>query len=87
MGRYIKRKNLLPEQYKRANRTMCIILTVCYILYIIVELNNLRTQDSKWFTIFRCVLYLITIMAMQAINILKGNKKIAMVFMEGAEKV
>lgn len=81
MGRYIKRKNLLPEQYKRANRTMCIILTVCYILYIIVELNNLRTQDSKGFTIFRCVLYLITIMAMQAINILKGNKKIAMVFM------
>ena len=30
MGKYIKRKNLTPEQYWMANKTMTIVLMVCY---------------------------------------------------------
>ena len=82
MGKYVKRKNLTPEQYKRANKTMCIILTVCYVLYLIVELNNLSAHDdSKGFTILRCVLYCITTVAMLVVNKFKGSEKFSMIFM------
>ena len=40
MGRYIKRKKLTPEQYRIANKTMAIILMVCYIAYIATEISN-----------------------------------------------
>ena len=40
MGKFVKRKNLTPEQYWMANKTMAIILTVCYLIYLIVELSN-----------------------------------------------
>lgn len=81
IGKFVKRKRLLPEQYKRANRTMCNILTVCYILYIIVEINHMSALESKGAAIFRCALYFATIVVMQAVNVFKGNKKSAMVFM------
>lgn len=40
MGKYIKRKNLTPEQYWMANKTMTIVLMVCYAIYAVVELSN-----------------------------------------------
>ena len=40
MGKFIKRKQLTPEQYWMANRTMTIILMVCYLIYLVVELSN-----------------------------------------------
>ena len=40
MGKFVKRKQLTPEQYWMANKTMAIILTVCYLICLIVELSN-----------------------------------------------
>ena len=40
MGKYIKRKNLTPDQYWMANKTMTVVLMVCYIIYAVVELSN-----------------------------------------------
>lgn len=38
MGKLIKRQNLTERQYLRANRVMCSILLVSYLVYIIVEI-------------------------------------------------
>ena len=53
---YIKRKKLTPEQYKMANKTMYIILAVCYILYILIELMNAGERTHGY---FRIIFYMI----------------------------
>ena len=40
MGKYVKRKNLTPDQYWMANKTMTVVLMICYIIYAVVELSN-----------------------------------------------
>ena len=45
MGKFVKRKQLSPEQFKMANGTMAIILAVCYIAYIVTEATN---QGAFW---------------------------------------
>ena len=40
MGKYIKRKKLTPDQYWMANKTMTVILMVCYAIYAVVEFSN-----------------------------------------------
>ena len=44
MGRFIKRKNLTSEQYWMANKTMSVILMVCYLIYAIIEISNNHTD-------------------------------------------
>lgn len=34
------KQNLVPEQYKRANKVLMLILTVVYFIFIVVELNS-----------------------------------------------
>ncbi len=47
MGKLIKRKELTPEQYYRANKVMCVIMVICYVVFIGVEYSNIgRTGDS-----------------------------------------
>ena len=41
MERFMKKQSLNPDQYRRANRTMCLILAICYLVYIIVEVINI----------------------------------------------
>ena len=41
MGRFIKRKELTLEQYRRANKVMCVILVICYVVFIAVEYSNI----------------------------------------------
>ena len=45
MGKFIKRKNLTPEQFKMANGTMGVIMAVCYLTYIGTEASN---QGAFW---------------------------------------
>uniref|UniRef100_UPI004057438B methyl-accepting chemotaxis protein n=1 Tax=Agathobacter sp. TaxID=2021311 RepID=UPI004057438B len=40
MKKYVKKKVLTPEQYLRANRVMTTILTVCYLVYVVIEQSN-----------------------------------------------
>lgn len=42
-GNMIKRQNLTQRQYLRANRVMCMILLVSYLVYIVVEVINAKS--------------------------------------------
>ena len=53
-----KIKKLTPEQYKMANKTMFVILAVCYIIYILIEFMN--AEKGAYFRvatylIFACI--------------------------------
>lgn len=43
---FLKRKNLTEQQYRRANKNMAFILTVCYLVYIAVEYSS-YTSDPR----------------------------------------
>ncbi|MDD6492011.1 MAG: hypothetical protein PUG54_07295, partial [Firmicutes bacterium] len=78
LKKYVKKKKLTPEQYKMANKTMYIILDICYLLYIIVELMN---ADGRVHGYFRIAIYLIFAIAGGVMIKAKGNKRSAMLFM------
>ena len=78
MERLIKRKNLTPEQYLVANRTMAIILTVCYLVYTVVEITNGHTDA---FGIVRIGVYLICAFGNFFMLKVNGRTKRAMVIM------
>jgi len=42
MGKLIKRQNLSERQYLRANRVMCMILLISYLVYTVVEVINAK---------------------------------------------
>lgn len=83
MAKYVKRKKLTPMQYVIANKTMAIILTVCYVLYIGVEyINNLKGAEGTPVSAYlRCAFYF----ACSIVNFVmiksKGDKKFGMLFM------
>ena len=59
MEKYVKRKNLTPEQLAMANKTMAIILAVCYIAYIVTELSNQASGEGAPFWQVRCGVFAI----------------------------
>ena len=76
MGRFIKRKELTPEQYRRANKVMCVILVVCYVVFIAVEYSNIaRAGEQNSGVMYRIGLYgLFAILSIIAYNIWKTKK-------------
>ena len=42
------KQNLVPEQYKRANKVLMLILTVVYFIFIVVELNDSDGGNMKF---------------------------------------
>jgi len=80
MEKYIKRKTLTETQYKMANKTMALILTVCYITYIVTEITNANSGTGAPFWQFRCGVYALITVANIVVGKLKGHTKKAMVF-------
>lgn len=80
MGKYVKRKQLTPQQYRMANKTMAIILTICYIAYIATEISNINKGTAAPFGMFRCGIYAFFMIANFVMNKLKGDKKACMLF-------
>ena len=78
MGKYIKRKQLTPEQYKMANKTMSIILAICYLLYITVESSKAAEHPHGY---FRIGIYVAVIIGNGIMTKLKSGKKAPMLFM------
>ena len=76
--KYIKRKQLTPEQYIMANRTMATILLICYIVYIAVEYTNWGVPSHG---MFRMIIYVVFIIGNGIMLKKKGDKKAAMIFM------
>ena len=80
MGKWIKRKQLTPQQYLMANKTMAIILAVCYIAYIGTEISNINKGTAAPFGMFRCGIDVFFFIANFVMLKLKGDKKICMIF-------
>ncbi len=78
MDKFIKRQSLNPEQYKRANRTMCLILAVCYLVYIIVEVMNISKFGMSAGLVIRCALYAMMIPVTIVVCKLMSAKKACM---------
>lgn len=77
LKKYIKRKDLTPEQYRMANKTMSVILAICYILYILVELMHINGVHGY----IRIAVYLIFAIAGRIAVKKKGDQKWTMLFM------
>ena len=80
MGKYIKRKQLTPLQYRMANKTMAIILAICYIAYIATEISNVNKGTGASFWQVRCGIYAVIAVANIIMGKLKGDTKVAMLF-------
>ena len=80
MGKYIMRKQLTPEQYQMANKTMSIILAVCYIAYIGTEISNMNKGTAAPFGGVRCGIYIFFMIMNFVMNKLKGDKKVCMLY-------
>ena len=77
----MKSQNLTPDQYRRTNRIMYIILIMSYIAFIGVECSNIAKNASAAGGGLRSVLYAALIIVLGVVVKLKGNKKITMVLM------
>ncbi len=80
MGKYVKRKNLTPEQYQMANGTMAVILAVCYIAYIVTEISNMTSGEGAPFWEFRCGVYVVLGIVGLILSKKKGTEKKPMLF-------
>ncbi len=79
MDKLIRRQTLNPDQYKRANGTMSLILSVCYLVYIIVEIMNISKHGMSAGVTARCVLYGLTMAATIVLYKLMAQKKSCMI--------
>lgn len=77
----MKRKPLTPEQLYRTNRVMMFILAFCYVLYIVVEINNMTKIGVNTFGMVRCVYYIALILANGLMLHFKGKTRAMMLFL------
>ena len=77
----MKSQNLTPDQYRRTNRIMYIILALSYIAFIGIEYSNVTKGTSALGGGVRSVVYGVLILALGVILKLKGSRKMAMVIM------
>lgn len=81
MSKIIKRQTLTPDQYRRANRSMCLILAICYLVYIVVEIMNIGKFGMSTGLVIRCVLYGLMIIASVVAYRMMSDKKSCMIFL------
>lgn len=74
-----KKRLLTPQQYKRTNMAMFIILAMCYISYTVVDISNMMKAEVSMTGVFRCCIYLVMIPLYAVLYKLKGDKKITMI--------
>ncbi len=77
----MKEQKLTPEQYRRANRVLLLVLSVVYVLFIIIECNNLKNASMTSARMIRIVLDVCAFISLNIFVRVKVDKKISMVFM------
>ena len=77
----MKSQNLTPEQYRRTNRIMYIILSLSYIAFIGIEMSNVSKTATVSGGGIRAAIYAILILALGVVLKLLRDKKAAMVIM------
>ncbi len=78
MSKFIKRQNLTPDQYQRANFIMSMILVLCYLVYVVTELINSKAGTDKN-VVVGCVVYGICIAATVTAYALWKETKLCMI--------
>lgn len=78
MNKLIKRKQLTPEQYLLANKAMSIILTVCTVLYLIIEFIQLKYNGNVG--IIRMICYILFCITDIWVAKKFGTKKFSMLY-------
>ena len=81
LKKYLKRKQLTPQQYTMANKTMSIILAVCYFVYFMTEKSNAGKGTAAPFSEVRCIIYGVIAVATLLLGRIKADKKSTMLFM------
>lgn len=77
----MKKTKLTQEQLFRTNRVMLLTLALCYIVYAVVEINNMRTNGINTFGIVRCIYYILLIVVGGFMLHFKGNTRAMMLFL------
>ena len=77
----MKKQKLTPEQYKRANRVLMVVLSVVYVIFALVELNAAYHGNMAMSNYIRIGLYLLSGLAINVFVRIKAEKKSAMLFM------
>ena len=71
----MKRQVLTQQQYKRANRVMFFILTICYLFFVGIEISNVVKHGQSTMAYVRCGLYVAAILLTGVIVKSLGEKK------------
>ena len=77
----MKRQKLTPEQYKRTNTTMLLILVLSFIIYAGVDVSNMIKDGLGTMGIIRCSVYAIIIIFDAIVVKVLSKKKSAMIIM------
>ena len=77
----MKRQKLTPEQYKRTNTTMLIILVLSFIIYAGVDVSNMIKSSFTTVGIVRCAVYAVAIIFDAIIVKIMSKKKATMIIM------
>ena len=77
MGKFVKKKQLTPLQYKMANKTLAIVLAICYVAYISTEITNSTNGTGAPFWQVRCGIFALSGIINFIVLKLKGETKFA----------
>ena len=77
----MKKQKLTPEQYIRSNKVLMTALTVVYLIFIVIELNNVKSTGMGVGRISRIILDIVIILANHIFVRMNADKKISMIFM------
>lgn len=77
----MKRQQLTPDQYRRANQVLMLTLSVVHAIFIVIEMNGVYDGTLSIANYIRIAIYLLGIIAINVFVRLTVEKKIAMIFM------
>ncbi len=80
----MKKQQLTPEQYKRANKVLMLVLSVISVIFILVEMNDSYHGNMEPGNYVRIAVFLINIIAINIFVRLNADRRSAMLFMSVA---
>ena len=80
-ARTMKSQNLTPQQYRKTNGTMYLIMVLNCILCAGIDISNMMKGAAAGTTYVRCIIYFLFIPILGAVVKIFGDKKLAMVIM------
>lgn len=77
----MKRRDITPEQYSRTNKTLLLILTVCYLIYVAIDISNVLKGADAASAYVRCAVYVGIIIVNAIVVKAMSRKKLAAIIM------